>query len=63
MHTLTQTESRLEAAHDDLLALYEEITGEDLRSVAAKEAVKIIVFYLPTVLGYIKKVKNKDVEQ
>lgn len=62
MDELAQIESRLSAANDDLMELYETITGEDLRSVAARDAIMRIDFYLPTVLGYIRHIKNKDTQ-
>ena len=54
MDELTQIESRLALAHDDLTALYGEITGEDLQSAVVRDAVKKVLFYLPTVLVYLK---------
>lgn len=62
MDELTQLASRLDAMNNDLMTLYEEITGEDLRSVAAKDAIKRIDFYLPTVLGYIRHITHKDTQ-
>lgn len=59
MNELTQIELHLGAANDDLMSLCEEITGEDLRSVAAKDAIRRIDFYLPTVLGYIRHIKHR----